>query len=326
MVTTPWLAYLPKICAGRTFDQVWLNDLSHFADLNLDFSSIVDMAPVRLGLVTESVEYHPQDYKIFPWLRERRARIERQFQNITHIAAVDEQDVIDLKEKLDMPTMWLPCSIPERLIASKALAPSQDLAFFSGSIYGERTQWLENPKLKNLLAPHRPSRVERFYPFFFNILFGHNLLPLSNVSSLPIHRLYPIYLKLLRYIRYSSFLTWQQNILQKGTAVVNLPHLVKGYSSRVIEGMAAGRPVISWEIPNRPWNKAMFESGKEILLYSTPDELARHIKHVLSDAQFVRRVVTDAQQKVKKWHTTEKRMEQVLHWLECGEEPNYDVL
>lgn len=325
MITSPWFAHLHEICAGQTFDQIWLNDLSHFADFELSLAAVTNLAPIRLGFVTESVEYTPEDYATFPWLVERRSRLDAQFDQVTHVVAVDEADVIYLKQRFGVPTMWLPCSMPQRFLSSPP--PScEKIAYFSGSLYGERARWLEAPALQRLLMRQQAVRADQIYGYFFNRLPKHCFgLQTLRQRPLPATRLYPLYWHLLRCLRRSAFLTWQQAVLQKGAAVVNLPHLVKGYSGRVIEGMAAGRPVISWRIPERPHNTALFEEGREILLYDTPEELAAHIKQVLADPGFAQQIAQNAQRKVKAFHTTEQRVQQILHWVAGDAAPTYGI-
>lgn len=325
LLKTPWLRQLPKLVAGKIFDQVWLNDLSHFADIDLDLSFIRDLAPTRVGFITESVEYSSQDYATFPWLPYRRSRLDKQFQFLTHLLAVDEFDVANLKARFGLPTLWIPCSIPERWICHQVSPPQQHKAFFSGSLYGERESWLQDPRLSRMLKRNQLINADRICSFFFNRLPGHKFgLPVSS-SIFPASMIYPLYLNALRCIRASAFLAWQKNVLQQGVAVVNLPHLVKGYSSRVIEGIAAGRPVISWKIPDRPLNTALFEDGKEILLYSTPEELADHIEKILSEPDFARQIAENATYKVKQWHTSETRVEQILNWLDNNDAPTYGI-
>lgn len=223
VLTTPWISHLAKICAGREFDQVWVIDLTHFCHIDASLEQIVKLAPIRVGLVTESVEYHPEEYEAFPWLRERRARIDAQFQYVTHLAAVDEQDVINIKANFDLPTMWNPCSMPEGLIDEEVPPPSENIAFFSGSIYGKRAKWLEEPKLKDLLTRHKSANADRVYSLFFNTLPSHRwgFSRLVKQPRFPGSLVYPLYLNLLRRIRRSGFIMWQQDVLQKGVAVVN---------------------------------------------------------------------------------------------------------
>jgi len=319
MVTTPWISRLRDICGEKPFDQVWINDLTHFCHIEASLEEIVSLAPIRVGFVTESVEYYPEEYETFPWLRKRRARIDKQFEYVTHIAAVDEQDVVNLKLRFDKPTMWLPCSMPEPYIYENVSTPTQKIALFSGSVYGKRVNWLKEPKLKTMLAYQKsPDRLVD--AILFNLLPGHRFCRWMTNRLFPAHRIYPTYLDWSRQLRHKAYTLWLQT-MQAGAAVVNLPHLVKAYSCRVIEGIASGRPVISWEIPDRPKNTALFEDGHEILLYSTPEQLATQIERVLSDPDFGERIAQNARNKVRRFHTTEKRVQQILHWVETDEAP-----
>jgi hypothetical protein len=323
-IIATWLPHWSKLCPAQRFDQVWVVDLVHFCHIDHSLALIVDLAPVRVGLVTESIQYHPEEYAAFPWLQERRARIDGQFQFVTHVAAVDEQDVVNIRNCFQLPTIWNPCSAPSKLIADQPPPPRQNSAFFGGSLYGERTRWLEEPRLRGLLARHPSPPVEYLYELGFNSLPGHRygLRRLVKQPHYPARLVYPIYLALLRRIRRSGFRMWQQRVLQQGIAVVNLPHLVKGYSGRVIEGMAAGRPVISWEIPDRPYNTALFTDGKEILLYNTPAQLADHIAHLRAEPAFGAAIAANARRQVQAWHTTEKRVQQILRWVATGATPS----
>ena len=324
MVTTPWISQIRKICGQRQFDQVWLNDLSHIADFNTPLDDIVDLAPIRIGFVTESLEYHPEEYAEFEWLHYRRERIDRPFAYATHFAAVDEKDVLALRERYQKPTMWLPCSSPSFMVADHVPQPTQHIALFSGSPYGQRVQWLETPLLKNLLTYQRPSNSAWLEALLFDLLPGHGINRVIRGQHVPARLLYPIYLGALRRLRRRSARLWQKG-MQPWAAIVNLPHLVKGYSSRVIEGMASGRPVISWKIPDRPLNQALFEHGQEILLYETPAELASCIEQVQADVDFAQAIAENALGKLKQFHTTEHRVQQILHWIESGEQPTYGI-
>ena len=132
------------------------------------------------------------------------------------------------------------------------------------------------------------------------------------------------YLYLLRAIRQRCFELWLK-CLQTGCAVVNLPSLVRANPGRVVEGMAAGRPVISWEIPDRPQNNALFQDGKEILLYpeDSPAVLAEHIKRIKGDRGFADQIAENARRKIGRIHTIEVRVRQILDWITTGDEPSF---
>ena len=69
----------------------------------------------------------------------------------------------------------------------------------------------------------------------------------------------------VREVRRQMFALWLQ-ALRAGYATVNLPSVYKGYAGRVVESMAAGRPVISWT-PPRARTCALFAPEQEILLF-----------------------------------------------------------
>jgi SAM-dependent methyltransferase len=110
-----------------------------------------------------------------------------------------------------------------------------------------------------------------------------------------------------------------------GTAVVNLPGGFMGYGESVLGGMAAGRPVISWEIPARPRTRELFRNGEDILLFPRDDaaSLKQLIDRSVRDQGFSRRMAASAMSKVWRFHTMEKRVRQVLDWIETDKEPEY---
>jgi glycosyltransferase involved in cell wall biosynthesis len=105
--------------------------------------------------------------------------------------------------------------------------------------------------------------------------------------------------------------------------VVNLPQAGFGYAGRVVESMAVGRPVLAYRVPNRPQTSELFEDGREILLYASPEELAGQIRRLQSDAGLRDRLVKEARRKLLQLHTSEKRVGQLFRWLEAGELPEY---
>ena len=182
--------------------------------------------------------------------------------------------------------------------------------------------WLENPELKGRLLHVVSAENDTWYPYLFDSLnrfarhYPGRPFPASPAISL--------YLTFLRRIRRRIFAYYLET-LQRGCAVVNLPHWVKSYSIRVTEAMAVGRPAISWEIPDRPLNKALFEEGKEILLYSKgePGQLADHIQRLLAEPDLAERIAANARRRLRRFHTVEERVRQALDWITSGEAPSY---
>ncbi|MGB0383265.1 MAG: glycosyltransferase family protein [Ardenticatenaceae bacterium] len=327
-LTTPWLARAKELCAGKHFDQVWINDLAHFGENEFyphehheaEFAWLTTLAPICVGFLTESLHYSPEELSAFPNLAERKRWQAPFLAQVTHVVASDERDAEVLSSQ-GKSACWLAFAVPSRYICPHISTPAQNVALFSGTLYGERKDWLEEALQKGLLSHQTSPENDTIHPSLFNLLPGHrarSFVERVRYSTL----IYPAYLWALRRLRRRAQVSWLAG-MQSGAAVVNLPHLVKGYTTRVVEGMAAGRPVISWQIPDRPRNQGLFEYGREILLYSTADQLASQIEHLLSNPDLATEIAQHARHKLTARHTMERRIEQILHWIESGEEPIY---
>lgn len=354
-LTSPWFGYSSMLTRKR-YDQVWVNDIVHLGvnafATQAGLEWLANLAPVRLGCIVESAVYSAAEFEANPALARYRESLRSNLPYMTHVAAADENDARDLPRKWAMPAMWLPMPVAGRCIVNGYVGPSSHRALFSGSVYGRRAEFLNHPTLSGLLVQQRSSEAGTIYPFLFDLLPMHRLSMAvtrrfrgagasnrpgaarnaggptldgeARGGGAPLHLLYPAYLGALRYIRrkaHSRYLT----ALQNGAAVVNLPSFFKGYAGRVVEGMAAARPVISWEVPERPRVKALFEDDEEIILFDgdDPRHLAFQIERVLADSALRERLVRNATAKVRGHHTVEHRVRQILDWLERGETPIY---
>jgi len=313
-ITSPWLPQALDFFKGRQFDQVWIaGRLDVLPESSLD--RLAGMAPVRLGLLGESLEYSEEECRVAPMLRNRKQNTQSRFQYLTHLAACDEKDVESLNASGIIPTIWWPQSAPSRFISESTAPPSINAAVFCGNRYGPRRHWFENRELKPLLIHRSSPEWRTMDPWRFSALHlrltppFHWFLPRTPQSL-------AAYMSGLRPLRTRAFEQWLSG-LQAGAAVVNLPHFVKTYAGRVVEAMAAGRPVISWEIPDRPRNKGLFEEDQEILLYSAndPDHLASQINRILGDPDLSQRLIAKARDKLRAFHTSEVRVREFLDWL-----------
>jgi hypothetical protein len=136
--------------------------------------------------------------------------------------------------------------------------------------------------------------------------------------------IHSLYLHELRRLRRGIFECWMGGLPQ-WNGLVNLPSYFKGYAGRVIEAMAANVPAVSWAIPDRPRNLALFEDGKEILLFQRQhqEQLIEHLARLHRDLDYGRRILEAARQKVLRYHTSEIRARQVFAWVEEGRLPDY---
>jgi len=325
-ILTPWISLAKEIVGEQRFDQVWINDLAISPIRGGDISEaqlamLATLAPVRVGLLTESIyDYTDEEMAEIPGLQHRQAGVEKFLPYLTHVVAYDEADVAEEKGRWGLPCMWSPSPVVGNIIHEQVPSPTYNQAIFRGSIYNGRQAWLDHPLLQESLSLFGAPDQGALHTKVFDCLHSR---PVRRLISSPFAvPFYSVYLNTVRRIGKHDYLNWLC-ALQSGVAVVNLPDFVKSYTPRVIEGMAAGRPVLSWEIPNRPRNKALFEDGKEILLFNTPEELAGHIQRLQSDTLFAQQITENARRRIRQFHTTDKRVQQILKWIKTGKEPIY---
>ncbi len=315
-----WLHHFTRLCADKSFDQVWFEVVhSHLDDMFLKL--LPSLAPIRVGHAPESLEPDPQEFVNNPDpTRQRQANVAKLLSCATHVTVADEKDVDTLKARGFKNVMWWPATLPQGWVTQEIPPISSKPALFYGALYGERAAWLQDPDLKDYLV--RPTHSPEFnssYPQLFDALNrrADELLASGvEVTSAHLDR----YLADLRHVRKECFSLWMKG-LQEGIAVVNLPQFGKMYGGRVVEGMAAGRPVAAFEIPDRPRTRRLFKDGEQILLFSTRGQLLEHFKRIQSDPMFVRRVALKARNNLLRHHTQENRIRQCLEWIQTGTEP-----
>lgn len=318
-----WLGRAKDLYRGIKFDQVWVWLLHYPYDQDtLDW--IRTIAPIRVGILGESMRYESQDYALEPRLKERPVIIRHQIQGLTHLLVGDENDAIEIAGWGEREVLWWPGGVPGTYIdVPAALAPGSG-AVFHGNPYGSRLKALRHPRLQRLLSfPNGNGTRNEFQELFDDI-------QLEMEKTLGVGQFVPEqdlrrYILMLDQVRQGEFTKWMKH-LHSWDVIVNLPSFAKFYGGRVFEALAAGRPVISWKIPNHPRNNALFEDGKEILLYSKDDSdaLADHIERLLGDPSFGLQLVLRAQHKLRKFHTVEKRVRDTLQWITSGREPCYE--
>jgi predicted SAM-dependent methyltransferase len=317
--SSPWLQHAKKLCEGRQFDQVWLEIVhTRYDDDFLEWLSL--LCEVRIGFMGESMETHPDELVNNPagTLR-RQTNLKHTLKHVTHVVAVDEKDVEQLNNSGSIQAKWLwDAGLQPRRSINLAPLPSPIYpALFYGALYGVRKKWMELEILKGLiLRPEASLEFSTDLPQQFDELNTRNLRALAGQHAVdPYH--FSKYMDSLRKIRKECFSLWQDG-LKEGAAIINLPQFGKAYASRVSEGIAAGRPVITWEIPGRPKTKALFENGKEILLYdqNSPEQLRDHIQRVIKEPRYAQNIAENARKKLLAHHNVEELVRQILLWTE----------
>ena len=111
--------------------------------------------------------------------------------------------------------------------------------------------------------------------------------------------------------------------LRIGMACVNLPTLVKAFSGRVIEAMAACVPSVSWLPPDRPRCEALFANGKDLVLFNTMEELGDKLQHLREQPQHRVALVSSARNVLLEHHTSHIRCAQYAAWLDNALPPTF---
>jgi tetratricopeptide (TPR) repeat protein len=320
-----WLFHAKQICSNRSFDQVWI-ELVHSDPGDEFLEWLTEVAPVRVGILLESLQFDEGIYNLHPPLRHREAAVDSRLRYMTHALAVDEADAEELNRKGTVKAIWWPQAVPERYIAAHAKAPGSPEALFGGASYAWRQSILDYPSLSTLLKRIPSPESGTSYPALFDTV-NRQCMATLNRSSAVDETMLAGYTDALRAIRRDCFSLWLQK-LSAGSAIVNLPGYLQSYPGRVTEGMATGRAVISAEVPDRPRTKELFKNGEEILLFpqDRPEILERQILQLQNEPDFARYLADNAKGKLWRFHTTEKRIAQILNWIKTGQEPCYSGL
>ena len=318
-----WQRHVRTLCEGRAFDQVWV-ELVHSEWDEPFWKWIQGIAPVRVGLVMESLHYEPEVYLQAPSLLQRHDHVERRLGYVTHALCVDEADVVELNQRRTVLALWWPQAVPSRFILPPPSAAPDSRAIFSGAIYGARNEWLTHPQLGGRLTfQTRPGEEATDYPALFDE--AHRLFEAHLCDGGPMSwALLAVHTETWRRIRIACFELWLRG-LQGGGAVVNLPSYMRSYAGRVFEGIAAGRPVISWAVNDRPETAKLFAEGSEILLFSKEDpaSLVRHLDRLEADPLLGPALAKKAQTRLRCAHTLERRVGQILQWIASGATPEW---
>lgn len=305
-----WLPHARRLFPGERFDQVWVW-LPHIALDQAILEWISDIAPVRVGLLVESARYSAQEYAQFPWLIGREALIHGYAKHLTHIAVIDERDQETCEAWGVQATHW-PAAGPAHSLEEDPGAPADPRAAFVGRLYGDRASLLADASMRGLLVHAPPAEDGTDIPEAFDRLNSRVVERLRRGGASA--DLLAEHVAGLHSLRNRALDCFIRRMRTYGAAVA-LPTLVKAYSPRVVEAMAAGRPVIAWEVPDRPLNRELFEDGEEILLYRDASDLSRHLQAVACDRPLCDAVVARARSKVRALHTVEKRAADLLRWI-----------
>lgn len=319
-----WLEQSRAAVEGRRFDQVWVW-LVHSPLTAAILEWISGLAPVRVGIVMESLTYDEADYDWAGHLRTRMQTVAAQSRVFTHVLVPDERDAEPLSQRADVASLWWPTMVPERFIVPATSEPRFPTGVFHGHPYGPRRAWVENERLLEHMTFVGPGTPSTRYQAWFDQLQTSAITRWGAPTAMTAHQTAG-YVAMLEEVREGEFREWMAQLPQ-WAAIVNLPSLAKFYGGRVYEGMAAGRPVLTYQVPGHPCNNSLFVEGEEVLCFvpDEPESLHTCLDRVLHDRALAQRIAANAQRKMRRYHTSERRLADTLRWIESGERPDYGI-
>jgi hypothetical protein len=308
----PWVEACETLLAGERFDQawVWITHSHYTADF---WRWLATVAPVRVGVLMESLRYTPAEIAAFPPLGQRFDAVIAQLRHMTHVLTYDEQDVVEIASATGLPTRLYHSMIPVGMVRSLP-APHGEKAVFLGSLYGPRQAFLEaaglGDRLQLLVPPEAGTELERRFDAVNAEFLGE--LAAGGSSGARMQE----YAGLLRAVR-REVLEAVFDAYRSGLAVLNLPPLFKGFPGRVVEGMAAGVPVVSSRLDRRPTLEAVFTHGRELITYdpADPADLAVQLDRLAADPALQRALVVNARARLLELMTCEAQMPELLDWI-----------
>lgn len=293
-----WLKHAKGIVGNNKFDQVWI-EVVHSQMTNEFLKWISTLAPVVVGFVVESLTIDPQEFVSNSKGTQRRVdNTNQKLPYLTHVIVTDERDL----KAFDKPTMLGIASIPERLIKIPSGTP--DKAIFRGTLYGDRGKQIED--LEHVININPPSDEDNTnFPQMFDHLFTKH------------HESYNSFFTEWFSIRQAVYSVWINCLYNmKGCGIVNPVHRTNVLSGRVIEGMAAGKPIIS-PLMNNNIDK-LFTDCEDILYYENDRELYDCIitLQTYDDLRFD--IAESARVNLLENHTTECRVGEILKFTKEG--------
>jgi len=268
---------------------------------------LVELAPIRVGFVVESLTIGDDEWKTnYKGTLRRVHNFESKLPHLTHLIVTDERDLAVFQNKPHyaphtIPVMLGIASIPEFFVRR----PSAKLgkAVFFGTLYGERMEWAMALQDRMLVNP--PCTAEDSMGLLLEDVFR------ESANTIGYYRDFFGNWQDIRCGAYSLWIAHLRGL--SACAFINLPHRTNVLSGRVVEGIAAGKPIISPRMHNGV--DELFKDGEEILLYNGFDDLVQKIDMVMYDEGIQSFIASNARAKLLQSHTTEVRVKEVLDFV-----------
>lgn len=312
VLNTEAIKYRDLIPGGGKYDQVWTHVHFRHATDHYYREWLTESAPIRVGLAGESCYYAPEEVVGSPWYLEQTRAWRDWMPFLTHCAFVAPGDLEPAKREVAKSgnkalevALWRQ-AVPQKMVR-KVRPPKVDKGIFVGAAYPPRDAWIEDPRLKDLLvkpfAPEGPA-LERAFNRTHPYLHGW-MRSVGSFGALAL-KLYARRLEKIRRKATDAFI----GAVGEGVCVVNLPSMVKAYSGRVIEGMASGRPVVTWKPEgDDELDDCVVHYGDSV------EELAEAIRLLRDHPDMAAEIAERARERVLAEHTVEKRAADLVRWV-----------
>jgi hypothetical protein len=323
-----FIKHAPKLFAGQQFDEAWIWTNHSSYDENF-WSWLKEVAPVRVGVALESLNYTPFEHEVLPFLKEWMESGYASLPHCTHAIVPDEMDVPEIESRFGIPAAQNIFMIPEELVRNDP-APDREIASFIGSTYFTgpgydlpkaallpRNLYLADSRLHGLMdRPHfqLPERNSDTLARFETI---HKEVTVRLQDGKLDRAGFDAYVAELVDLR-SKLFAMLLDGYRLGMANINLPTLVKSYSGRVLETMAACVPSVSWRIPERPECARWFKEDDELVLFDSIEELAQKLVRLRHEREWREHLVANGRRAVLERYTSRIRCGQYRDWLDHG--------
>jgi glycosyltransferase involved in cell wall biosynthesis len=117
------------------------------------------------------------------------------------------------------------------------------------------------------------------------------------------------------------------NLYNNFYAVINLPTNMGGYTQRVFEAMSCGTTLLQYRLKSQPICSSLFIEYEDYIPYDTDNfPQLLHLVQNLNSLFDLEKITKQAKEKILQYHTIEKRIQQIIKFVQDGEKIEYQIL